>query len=205
MTTTSSIPLSERSGGTYERLVEAAVEVFVERGYEGARVQDIARRAGLTTGAIYGRFGSKAGLLGEALRARGGSDVRSISSALSEELTGTEFFRVLGSRLVATPVVPRNSLFLDAVAAARRDPRLAAVLRQHLEELGERLGAHIEEARESGGIDPALSTDVLSRFCLSILFGTVTLKVLGLTAPSVEEWAEVVDRVVGAMGPARGA
>ena len=32
-----------------ERLVEAAAAVFSERGYDGARVQEIARRAGLTT------------------------------------------------------------------------------------------------------------------------------------------------------------
>jgi AcrR family transcriptional regulator len=47
------------SGSTRDRLLAAAVEVFVEQGYEGARVQDIARAAGLTTGAIYANFRGK--------------------------------------------------------------------------------------------------------------------------------------------------
>ncbi|HET6835799.1 MAG TPA: helix-turn-helix domain-containing protein, partial [Acidimicrobiales bacterium] len=45
------------------RLVTAAAEVFAERGYEGARVQEIVRRAGLSTGAIYTNFRNKADLL----------------------------------------------------------------------------------------------------------------------------------------------
>lgn len=64
---------AQRVGGpaqpdsTRQRLLTAATEVFVEKGYEGTRVAEIARRAGLTTGAIYGNFGSKAALLTEAL------------------------------------------------------------------------------------------------------------------------------------------
>src|SRR5687768_7413604 len=58
---------------TRDRLVEAAAAVFAERGYDGAGVQEIARRAGLTTGAIYGRFSGKAELLREAI-ARCSSD-----------------------------------------------------------------------------------------------------------------------------------
>ena len=54
---------------TRERLVEAAAAVFAERGYDGAGVQEVARRAGLTTGAIYGRFSGKAELLREAIAA----------------------------------------------------------------------------------------------------------------------------------------
>jgi AcrR family transcriptional regulator len=57
------------SDSTRQRLLDAATEVFLEKGYEGTRVAEIARRAGLTTGAIYGNFGSKAELLTEALAA----------------------------------------------------------------------------------------------------------------------------------------
>ena len=52
---------------TRVRLLDAAAAVFAEKGYDGAGVQEIARRAGLTTGAIYGRFSGKAELLREAI------------------------------------------------------------------------------------------------------------------------------------------
>src|SRR5690606_23767263 len=64
---------TERAAVTSERLIDAAFELFVETGFEGAKVQDIAQRAGYTTGAIYGRFGSKTSLLAAAIAARGAS------------------------------------------------------------------------------------------------------------------------------------
>lgn len=44
-------------------VIEAAVEVFVEQGYEGASMEDIARRAGLTKGGLYHHFKGKDELL----------------------------------------------------------------------------------------------------------------------------------------------
>src|SRR5581483_3785834 len=60
-----------RTDDTRQRLLDAATQVFAEVGYDGARVQEIARRAGLTTGAIYGKFRDKAELLVEAIGALG--------------------------------------------------------------------------------------------------------------------------------------
>ena len=56
---------------TRERLLRAAADVFARRGYEGARVSDIAAEAELSNGALYSYFGSKAELLVGALRAHG--------------------------------------------------------------------------------------------------------------------------------------
>ena len=49
--------------GTRRRLVEAALDVFAERGFHAASLSEIAARAGLTTGAVYSAFGSKKKLL----------------------------------------------------------------------------------------------------------------------------------------------
>jgi AcrR family transcriptional regulator len=49
-------------GTTTGRLVEAALELFGEHGYEPVAVAAIAERAGVTTGSLYHHFGSKMGL-----------------------------------------------------------------------------------------------------------------------------------------------
>lgn len=51
------------------RIVEAATRHFAEDGYEGARIDDIARDAGVAKGAVIGYFGSKAGLFLEVYKA----------------------------------------------------------------------------------------------------------------------------------------
>ncbi|HKE75173.1 MAG TPA: helix-turn-helix domain-containing protein, partial [Acidimicrobiales bacterium] len=54
---------------TRERLLDAAARVFELKGYEGATVAQIAREAGVSSGAIYAHYASKADLLADALRA----------------------------------------------------------------------------------------------------------------------------------------
>ena len=49
-------------------LVDTAMRLLQERGFDGAGVVDISREAGLTQGALYGQFGSKDGLAAEAVR-----------------------------------------------------------------------------------------------------------------------------------------
>jgi TetR/AcrR family transcriptional regulator len=43
-------------------IVDAAEPLFAERGYEGAKIQDIAAASGLSLGTLYSVFGGKAGV-----------------------------------------------------------------------------------------------------------------------------------------------
>jgi AcrR family transcriptional regulator len=55
-------PRQTRSRATQARIVAAALELVAERGREGPSVVDIARRAGVSVGAFYGRFPTKEAL-----------------------------------------------------------------------------------------------------------------------------------------------
>ena len=56
-----------RPGNSLEQLLEAAVAVFDERGYEAASVEEIAARLGVTKSAVYHHVPSKGDLLRLAL------------------------------------------------------------------------------------------------------------------------------------------
>src|SRR6187402_1620089 len=45
-----------------EQLLEAAAKVFGEKGYDAARLEDIAAEVGVLQGSLYYHIGSKAGL-----------------------------------------------------------------------------------------------------------------------------------------------
>lgn len=49
---------------TRERILDAARQEFLEKGYKGAWLRDIAKKAGVTTGALYGYFKNKEELYG---------------------------------------------------------------------------------------------------------------------------------------------
>jgi AcrR family transcriptional regulator len=55
-------PKQERSRVNRESLLDALESLLLERPYSEIGISEIARRAGLTTGALYARFGDKRGL-----------------------------------------------------------------------------------------------------------------------------------------------
>ena len=55
-------PKQHRSRQNQEALLDAMMELLGERPYAQIGIADISRRAGLTAGALYGRFGDKRGL-----------------------------------------------------------------------------------------------------------------------------------------------
>ena len=52
----------EAAENTQRELLDAALTTFGQKGYEATRLEDIARRAGVTRGAIYHHFSNKADL-----------------------------------------------------------------------------------------------------------------------------------------------
>lgn len=53
---------AEQRALTRRRLLDAAATVFAHRGFDGATVEEIARQAGATTGALYSNFAGKEAL-----------------------------------------------------------------------------------------------------------------------------------------------
>jgi AcrR family transcriptional regulator len=181
---------------TRDRLIAAAVEVFVDQGYEGARVQDIARAAGLTTGAIYANFRGKGELLFDAIGVRAGAEMDAIlAEARGREIR--ELLEVLGDRLVQ----PREQvpLLIDAVAAARRDGELAGALRHRLDERETAIAELVGRAKREGAIDPALDTDVFARFCVTLAMGALVMRTLNATPPAGDAWHQLITRLLDAV------
>ncbi len=54
--------MEEKSPATMERIQQAALEEFSEKGFLGASLRQIVKNAGVTTGAFYGYFSSKEAL-----------------------------------------------------------------------------------------------------------------------------------------------
>jgi TetR/AcrR family transcriptional regulator, transcriptional repressor for nem operon len=56
----------EQAAVNHDRIVDAAAQLFRERGFEGIGVADLMKEAGLTHGGFYGHFASKEELMAEA-------------------------------------------------------------------------------------------------------------------------------------------
>ena len=181
---------------TRERLLAAAVEVFVEQGYEGARLQDIARTAGLTTGAVYANFRGKGELLFAAIGARAGVEMDALL-AEAHESDPRAFLEMLGVQLVQARRQP--PLLIDAIAAARRDEELAGTLRDRLDARAAVLVDIVERAKVDGAIDPALDSETFARFGITLAMGALVLRTLRMDAPAEGAWHDLISRLLDAI------
>jgi AcrR family transcriptional regulator len=59
--------IREKRDESIRQILDAAMEVFAEAGYEGARVDEIARRAGINKAMVYYRIGDKKTLYQEVI------------------------------------------------------------------------------------------------------------------------------------------
>ncbi|MER7015991.1 TetR/AcrR family transcriptional regulator [Saccharopolyspora sp. NPDC000359] len=73
----------EYSETTRQALVDSAVELFTEHGYAGTSLEEIARRARVTKGALYHHFGGKQALFEAAFDAVEASVVARLAGVLS--------------------------------------------------------------------------------------------------------------------------
>jgi AcrR family transcriptional regulator len=138
---------ARRKDARPSELIEAALDVFGERGFSGARLEDIAQRAGVTKGTVYLYFRSKEELFEAAVRqtlvtfiAHGLATVREFQGPTPELL-----------RIVLTNwwhgVVRTKAAVLAKImcAEARNFPQLAQFFYDNVIEPGRRLQSRIIE------------------------------------------------------------
>ncbi|MEJ7583432.1 MAG: TetR/AcrR family transcriptional regulator [Acidimicrobiales bacterium] len=193
------LPPAGPSAPIGERLLDAAAEVFAERGYEGAGVVEIARRAGVTTGAIYNRFAGKAELLVAALDAHTSDQLDALFADHRFEGRAEDILTVAGSHLVDRSPDPGEPLLLEAFVASRRDPAVADLLRARVAERHQRLTDIIEAAKAGGGITSDLDTEALVTFCHAVGFGFLLFEALDVPLPAAPPWEQLIAHLVTAL------
>ena len=117
-----------------EQLLDATRRVFAREGYEGTRIGDIVREAGLSTGAVYGRFRSKNELLREAVVGHAAVDAR-----IGDRVQRVAELIARGAAWSDAPLSLDEAVRLEAHVAARREPdHLALDLAEQASEIARR-------------------------------------------------------------------
>jgi AcrR family transcriptional regulator len=164
-----------------EEILDAALAEFTERGFEAARVEDIAKRAGISKGGVYLYFPSKTALLealieakvsplarlAQTIAATGADDpmaaLRMIATAAAHRLGDAKVFAV--PRLV--------------ISVSGRFPEIAEYYRVHVVELARGALEHLIDAAIAKGALRRVDTQAAARaFIGPILFEALWTHVL---------------------------
>lgn len=184
------------SEDTVSRLVAAAADVFAEKGYERATVAEIARRAGLTTGAIYSRFTGKAELLAAAIGESTMDEFDRLFADHRFQGRAADLLETVGAHLVQREASPGQALLLEAFVAARRHPEVEALLQTHLRVRIENLRQMVEDSKATGLVNPDVDSDAIVHFAHAVGFGFLLFEAVGLPHPRPDAWIDLIHRIV---------
>ena len=194
--TTTSAPAPKSQKTTRERILASAERLFAERGFERVSMPAIAKASGVTAGAIYKHFASKADLLFEVVRSALFS-IPSLSAPRNE----------LGSlpRQVAIyterEAKQLRQLSLEIHSASRKHPRVRSVLRRALEMNVQQLRRTIEPAQRAGKIDPASDADFLANAVIVFMMGLAHMETIAPHLVGNLRWHRFIEnRVIALLG-----
>jgi len=178
-------PPKELAGEVDERILNAARKIFVERGFEGASIDEIAEAARAGKPTIYARFGDKRALFTTVVTR---DVVYRITQFKGEVPTGATIEERLASLATAamhwTLETERIGLMRLAVAEARRFPDLASTVSRTARDLSTEAAArHLGEMTQSDqlGSLPAFAPEHLAttaRFFLDLVIVPFLLRAL---------------------------
>jgi TetR/AcrR family acrAB operon transcriptional repressor len=151
----------EEAERTREELLRAALSVFSARGYAATRLEDVAREAGVTRGAIYWHFGSKARLYDTLLEEYGGRIESVVGEAVAEGGTVGELLERVFVRQLALIEDDRELRAMMELALFKTEvtPQLQEGRRRRIR-AGRELIAQIAGAIREGMASGELRTDL---------------------------------------------
>lgn len=147
-------PARRRPEDRPDEIMSAALDVFTENGFAAARVEDIAKRAGLSKGAVYLYFDSKEAMLKALVEQSAG---RIVNAASTLSLMGAEqdpeatYRAILKMALTALADPDISAAPRLVLAEAGQFPELAKFYRKRVIEIGRMALRHLVEAGQKTG------------------------------------------------------
>jgi AcrR family transcriptional regulator len=191
---------AERQALTRAEVLDAAARVFPERGYHQTSVEEVAEQAGLSIGAVYSNFASKADLFLALYEQHVERWVGELEARVLAGKTPAERTRAAG--LWWAGVVERERdwmvLELEFWAHAVRDPDLRERFAVLFAPLREKTGELIERASKDFGIPLPAPAHQLATGLTALCTGLI---VEGLLAPESDDAAlvAVLETMLGSL------
>lgn len=162
-----------------QEILEAALDVFAEKGFNAARVEDIAERAGVSKGTAYLYFESKEDIFRALMREGIASRIAPLKEVVARHdgasgdliriMLTTFAGLVINSKLAAVPKI--------IIAESGNFPQLAEFYRREVIDVGLGIMTSIVERGVARGEFRALPSDHVARLCIAPMLLALMWKV----------------------------
>jgi AcrR family transcriptional regulator len=182
---------------TRERILSAAAQLFAEHGFSGASMPAIAAQSGITAGAIYRHFASKAELLLEVVkRALKALPFSFEQSSVADDATLLPEF---AARLTDPALTLLRQLSVEVHAAARRDPEVRKLLVAYNELALRKIRTLLAVEEQAGPGDARWAPEYTARALTVFLMGLNHMDTLHPQLVGDQAWRQFVASYVTAL------
>jgi len=183
---------------TRHRLLEAAAGVFARAGYEGATLDEIAKAAGLTKGAVYWHFDAKAQVFAELLEEMGRRRQEAVHSDLERawQEPSRALERLIALQLDRARQAPHWAALLLEFVRRRDRTGAAARVAEPFEALPSAASQLVRRLQAAGHLDRAIEPDLAGRLVGALVDGLLLVAVVAPTRADPGKLAPVAARVL---------
>lgn len=175
-------------------VIDAAMEVFWEKGYEACSTEDLCQRTGLGRGSLYNAFGNKQTLYGRVLQRYYELGIQGQLQILDEPGTAKERLR----RLLASAVEAdlrcserKGCMGVNsAMEMASKDQTVSQLLHRHVVRLEQAVCHTIALGQRAGEISSKRPPLELARIVLACFYG---LRVLAKAVDDCSMLSDIID------------
>lgn len=186
----------QRAEETRSHILDAAGELFAQRGYDATSVADICEQAGVTKGAFYHHFASKQSVFLE-LRDRW---LAPLEAQFTLSRDPAESLPQLLQRIANMASVvfagakedQRRQVFLELLSAARHDPTILPAMLAPIQRYREMFAQLIKTGIAESTLRE-VDSDLVGQILVSLGFG---LLLQGLLDPQGDEWGAIAARAL---------
>jgi AcrR family transcriptional regulator len=184
-----------------EKIIQAAIESFAQTGFDRTKMEDIAKRLGLSKGTIYLYFNSKEDLFlvicEHYLKAVRDQQYSAIFSKKEDLVLDSEHFYENFRRLEQG----KDRVMLEMVVQSSRNSRLKKGMYEHRLKVYDAVVEHLNRQIEKGFIKKGIDVNGLASAFVALYDGLTVSKMLGISeASNKKAWVAMVRAVMEGIG-----
>ena len=184
-----------------EKIIQAAIESFAQTGFDKTKMEDIAKRLGLSKGTIYLYFNSKEDLFlaicEHYVKVMRDQQHSAIFSKKEDLVLDSEHFYENFRRLEQG----KDRVMLEMVVESSRNSRLKKGMYEHRLKVYDAVAEHLNRQIEKGFIKKGIDVNGLASAFVALYDGLTVSKMLGISeASNKKAWAAMVRAVMEGIG-----
>ena len=184
-----------------EKIIQAAIESFAQTGFDKTKMEDIAKRLGLSKGTIYLYFNSKEDLFlaicEHYVKVMRDQQHSAIFSKKEDLVLDSEHFYENFRRLEQG----KDRVMLEMVVESSRNSRLKKGMYEHRLKVYDAVVEHLNRQIEKGFIKKGIDVNGLASAFVALYAGLTVSKMLGISeASNKKAWAAMVRAVMEGIG-----